>query len=251
MQKARGHLAAPTACKRTVSGTISLRCPRCFSPFPHGTGPLSVSRECLALADGAAGFRQDSSGPALLRIPPRASSVSHTGLSPSAVELSRTVPLPTRRHLKVLQPRRCRNIAGLGSAAFAHHYSRYHFCFLFLRLLRCFSSAGSPPHKGIMYLQYTGLPHSEIRGSGPICGYPRLIAACHVLLRLREPRHPPCALGYFTHPNDITFLKCTCVALRSLLFARDFISFLSCLLPSCQRTLPPLAVEWRIRDSNP
>ena len=76
---------APTACRRAVSGTLSLRCSRCFSPFPHGTRPLSVSRECLALADGAAGFRQDSSGPALLRIPPSASWISHTGLSPSSV----------------------------------------------------------------------------------------------------------------------------------------------------------------------
>ena len=30
-----------------------------------------------------------------------------------------------------------------------------------------------------------------------ICIYPRLIAAYHVLHRLREPRHPPCALFYF------------------------------------------------------
>ena len=39
-----------------------------------------------------------------------------------------------------------------------------------------------------------GLPHSEICGSQGICPSPQLIAACHVLLRLREPRHPPCAL---------------------------------------------------------
>ena len=31
---------------------------------------------------------------------------------------------------------------GLASSVFARHYSRNHFCFLFLRLLRCFSSAG-------------------------------------------------------------------------------------------------------------
>ena len=148
MQKARGHQKlAPTACRRAVSGTISLRCSRCFSPFPHGTGTLSVSRECLALADGAAGFRQDSSGPALLRIPPRVSKFSHTGLSPSSVELSRSGPLTCQHHLMVLQPRNCRNSSGLGSAAFAHHYSRYHCCFLFLPLLRCFSSGGSPPPK--------------------------------------------------------------------------------------------------------
>ena len=59
---------APTACRRTVSGTVSLRCARCFSPFPHGTGSLSVSCEYLALADGPAGFTQDFSCPALLRI---------------------------------------------------------------------------------------------------------------------------------------------------------------------------------------
>ena len=34
-------------------------------------------------------------------------------------------------------------LTGLASSAFARHYSRNHFCFLFLRLLRCFSSAGS------------------------------------------------------------------------------------------------------------
>ena len=71
MQKARRHYiaAAPTACRRTVSGTISLPCLGYFSPFPYGTGSLSVSEEYLALPDGAGRFRQDFSGPALLRIP--------------------------------------------------------------------------------------------------------------------------------------------------------------------------------------
>ena len=71
MQKARRHplAQAPTACRRTVSGTISLPCLGCFSPFPYGTGSLSVSEEYLALPDGAGRFRQDFSGPALLRIP--------------------------------------------------------------------------------------------------------------------------------------------------------------------------------------
>src|SRR5690606_30429616 len=52
-----------------VSGTISLPCSGCFSPFPYGTGSLSVSKEYLALPDGAGRFTQDFSGPALLRIP--------------------------------------------------------------------------------------------------------------------------------------------------------------------------------------
>ena len=46
-------------------------------------------------------------------------------------------------------------------------------------------------------LQPAGLSHSEISGSKVICTYPKLIAAYHVLRRLREPRHPPCALFYF------------------------------------------------------
>ena len=33
---------------------------------------------------------------------------------------------------------------GLGSSDFARHYFRNHCCFLFLRVLRCFSSPGSP-----------------------------------------------------------------------------------------------------------
>ena len=60
---------APTACRRMVSGSLSPSCSECFSPFPHGTGTLSVSREYLALPDGPGGFAQDFSCPALLRVP--------------------------------------------------------------------------------------------------------------------------------------------------------------------------------------
>ena len=41
-------------------------------------------------------------------------------------------------------------------------------------------------------------PHSEILGSTPAYGSPRLIAVNHVLLRLLTPRHPPCALTSLT-----------------------------------------------------
>ena len=43
-----------------------------------------------------------------------------------------------------------------------------------------------------------GLPHSEIPGSKPVGGSPRLIAASHVLHRLLAPRHPPFALSSLT-----------------------------------------------------
>ena len=39
-----------------------------------------------------------------------------------------------------------------------------------------------------------GFPHSEILGSKPVRGSPRLIAAYHVLHRLSAPRHSPDAL---------------------------------------------------------
>src|SRR5687767_7132622 len=57
---------APTACTHTVSGSISLPSPGFFSPFPHGTGSLSVGREYLALEDGPPIFKQDYTCPALL-----------------------------------------------------------------------------------------------------------------------------------------------------------------------------------------
>ena len=59
-------LRAPTACTHTVSGSISLPSPGFFSPFPHGTGSLSVGQEYLALEDGPPMFRQGFSCPALL-----------------------------------------------------------------------------------------------------------------------------------------------------------------------------------------
>ena len=40
--------------------------PGFFSPFPHGTGSLSVDHEYLALEDGPPIFKQDSTCPALL-----------------------------------------------------------------------------------------------------------------------------------------------------------------------------------------
>ena len=71
-----------------VSGSVSLPYSGFFSPFPHGTGSLSVSQEYLALADGPARFIQGFTCPALLRIPLSLLPLSHTGLSPSMAPLS-------------------------------------------------------------------------------------------------------------------------------------------------------------------
>ena len=89
---------------------------------------------------------------------------------------------------------------GLGSSAFARRYLRNHYCFLFLRVLRCFSSPGLPPT--ILYIQMavlallaSGLPHSEISGSMFTYNSPKHIGVRPVLHRLLAPRHPPCALN--------------------------------------------------------
>ena len=144
MQKARRRLSAPTACKRTVSGSFSLPCSGFFPPFPHGTGTLSVFRQYLALRHGRRGFGQDSSCPALLRWRPRNSPVACTGLSPSADRLSRRFQFLAVSPWTLLQPRTRLDAPGLGSSRFARHYSGNRCFFLFLQVLRCFSSLRSP-----------------------------------------------------------------------------------------------------------
>ena len=51
---------------------------------------------------------------------------------------------------------------------------------------------------GNQAVNLTGFSHSEISGSTPICGSPKLFAAYHVLLRHSMPRHSPCALSNLT-----------------------------------------------------
>ena len=113
---------------------------------------------------------------------------------------SQTVLLSYCSHVAVRTPERTRS--GLGSSVFARRYSQNRCFFLFLRLLRCFSSAGSSIYLCIQHMVTedcsAGFPHSEISGSSDICSSPLLIAAYHVFLRLSVPRHPPCALSCLT-----------------------------------------------------
>ena len=87
-----------------VSGSVSLPCSGFFSPFPHGTGSLSVSQEYLALADGPAGFTQGFTCPALLRILLSITSLACTGLSPSTVRLSKRFHFTLHRTLQSYNP---------------------------------------------------------------------------------------------------------------------------------------------------
>ena len=53
-------------------------------------------------------------------------------------------------------------------------------------------------HKGDAAPPRGGLPHSDTCGSKAARASPQTFAACRVLPRLREPRHPPCALARFS-----------------------------------------------------
>ena len=102
----------------------------------------------------------------------------------------------------------------LGSFPFARRYSGNRCFFLFLRVLRCFSSPGYLLctyvfSTGYLRITTSEFPHSEICGLTDVCSCPQLIAACHVLLRLLVPRHSPYALLHLTKSDR-------CLALDSI-----------------------------------
>ena len=82
-----------------------------------------------------------------------------------------TILIHHASNIAVLLPRHCRNNTGLGCSAFARHYLRNHSCFLLLRLLRCFSSAGLPPY-GYYIFNIVGCP-IRISPAQYVCATPR------------------------------------------------------------------------------
>src|ERR1044072_4842263 len=126
--------------------------------IPSRYYPLSVTREYLGLAGGPARFTQDFSGPMLLgnnsnepkmfqlrgSYPLRRTfrmSFAYTNgfsLASQPADHEKAVPQPHMRN-----PCRVSHTHGLASSSFARHYSRNHGCFLFLRVLRCFTSPRS------------------------------------------------------------------------------------------------------------
>ena len=154
--------------------------------------------------------------------PPNPHIVSPTGLSPSTVRFPNTLQLqyanpagdcghpqhapqpPTDNGRSLSRP------SGLGSSPFAHHYSGNLLRFLFLRVLRCFTSPGAPRFIRVSWLLQDGLPHSGISGSKAACASPKLFAAYHALLRPSVPRHPPYALYTLTSLLPIPLCLCQC-----------------------------------------
>ena len=96
------------------------------------------------MGGGPPAFPQGFTCLVVLRILLISHSLSPTGLSPSLAGLSRTFPVKSSS-LNAVHTPGCTH-PGLGSSAFARRYLRNHCCFLFLSLLRCFSSGGSRLH---------------------------------------------------------------------------------------------------------
>ena len=121
------------------------------------------------------------------RLPP----ISPTGLSPSTAGRSR--PSGYRQ-----QPRQRRSYnpgqAGLGSSAFARRYWRNHSYFLFLRVMRCFSSPGRPAaYAACRALRAAGSPIRTSPDQGA-CAAPRsfsqLVASFFACKSQGIPRMP-------------------------------------------------------------
>ena len=152
------------------------------------------------MGGGPPGFRPGSTCPVLLWCLLGRFLLSRTGLLPPLAGFSKTVPLEyIVPHHRSTTP--WSEDHGLASFPFARRYLENRVCFLFLRVLRCFSSPRSLLMSyvfthGYMCITTCEFPHSEICGSRDMCSSPQLIAACHVLHRLPVPRHSPHALHY-------------------------------------------------------
>ena len=146
-----GRGRPPTACGRAVSGSVSLPALGCFSPVPHGTRPLSVTRESSALEGGPPGFAPGSSCRALLRnsTGPGASP-SPTGLSPPLAPRSRGLRLASSQ-------------APVGPTTPSPQGGRFRLWPVRSPLLGASQLISPPP--GTEMFQFPGFAHSLFRGS--------------------------------------------------------------------------------------
>ena len=148
--------------------------PGFFSPFPHGTGSLSVDYEYLALEDGPPIFRQDFTCPALLvaRLVPHPTFIirGYHPLWPAFPNRSDMQEAKTCRLFRFRSP--------LLSESRLMSFPRATEMFQFTRF-------ASHDYVFIMrYLLRGGFPHSEISGSKLICQLPEAYR------RLSRPSSP-------------------------------------------------------------
>jgi hypothetical protein len=171
-----------------VSGTLSLPALGCFSPVPHGTRSLSVTRESLALEGGPPSFTPDSSELGRYSGNPLAHPLAfaYRALTVYGPPFQESSADTWMYRLWLLQPHCCKEQwFGLGPRSLAATWG-ISVDFSFLEVLRCFSSLGSLSSKGVTII-------SDGRVS-PF-GHPGLIACVPLPLAYRSlprPSSPPC-----------------------------------------------------------
>ena len=174
MQKVRCHplfKKTPTACKLLISGSISLPFSGFFSPFPHGTCSLSVRITYLEIRGWYPDVRWIITSPTDLVN----SFFDFTGLTPSLASVSSDFKSFWKQQFSYF--------------AFARHYLRNLVWFIFLKLLRCFSSLGS----FLMEVSPFGYLYFSV---------PSIQFSLFASFRIR-PRHPWEALSFLFNFKDI------------------------------------------------
>ena len=126
--------------------------------------------------------------------------ITLSGLPFQVIKLSIAV-----HHVRVLQPRK--STSGLGSTAFARHYLRYRFLFLFLRLLRCFTSAGLAFISLCIQLMTMMYYHHQVTPFG----YPRVLAHLQLSEAFRSLLRPssPVSTKAFTISPWVPYTRST------------------------------------------
>ena len=199
----------------------------CFSPFPHGTGSLSVTGECSALEGGPPRFGPGFTCPGLLGMRARGGGGAAYGALARSGRPFHAVPLPapfvTPRGAcgpparapatpAGQRPQACApppvwagalSLAATRAISVDFSSSGY----LDVSVPRVASPGPMDSGPGRAGTTPPGFPHSETCGSRAVCASPQLIAAYRVLLRLPVPRHPPCARSIFAPPLNTVSLE--------------------------------------------
>ena len=162
------------------------------------------------MRDGPRGFTPDSSCPALLRWPPRrAPAFRLRGSHPLRPAFPRRSATLVRRYFggSYYPGGRVATPPVWASSAFARRYSRNHCCFLFLRVLRCFSSPRWPRLRRCPRGRVSPFGHPRIDSHLPIPAAFR---------SLSRPSSPPGALGIPHAPSFAFLFTFFCLRCRDL-----------------------------------
>ena len=176
----------PTAWKHTISGSISLPSPGCFSPFPHGT----VRYRSLRVGSLGKWAPQLHTGLLVSGATQVPILEQHACLLPGCHGLWRRFPgvfgyASVSQCDTAASPDWTFNPHGATPAGLTHREFRLlpvrspllREYFLFLGVHEMFQFPRCPPRHRGHRLTTMGLPHSEIVGSTPARGSPTLIAA--------------------------------------------------------------------------